>query len=136
MNHGKGKHEFMDKKRLRKKLDKICAVFLVLYFGFYILLSVMGKYDSHLDTSGKTKFVWGLSVPDVQIWQPKYLMLRSSNWNFEGLLYSPMILLDRLIWHKICPPEFCLSLKTIDAIRAVPLSCAALITKIYCERHR
>jgi hypothetical protein len=90
----------VDKKRLERTFVKIGYVTLALYFGSYVLLSAFGKYDDHLDASGKTKFVWGFSVPDIQIWQSKFLMLRSNNYNCGGLVYSPLIELDRLIWHK------------------------------------
>jgi hypothetical protein len=87
-------------KWLERNFVRIGSVICVLYFGSYVLLSTLGKYDDRLDTTGKTKFVWGFSVPDIQIWQPKFLMLRSNNYNYGGLVYSPLIQLDRLLWHK------------------------------------
>jgi hypothetical protein len=89
----------MDKKRLKKNLDKISTIFLILYFMLYILLSVSGKYEDRLDRSGNEKLVWP-SVPDPQIWEPKFLKLRANNWNCGGLFYCPLILLDRLVWHR------------------------------------
>ena len=94
----------MNKKLIKKRLDQFMIVFLILYFASYVLLSAFGSYDSRPDRSGKTKlFEWGWSVPDIQIWQPKFLMLRSNNWNYGGLAYVPLIWLDRKVWHRNLP---------------------------------
>jgi hypothetical protein len=90
--------------KLKKNLKRVSWAILILYVGSYIILSSMGKYDDRLDRSGKTKLAdWGWSLPETRIWQPKYLMLRSNNWNYGGLVYSSLILLDRWVWHKNLP---------------------------------
>jgi len=99
----KVEHGFMDKTKFKRNLKRISTAIVVLYIGCYIVLSALGQYDNRLDASGKTKYTFGLSVPDVYVWQPKCLMLRSNNWNYGGLFYSSLILIDRMIWHKNLP---------------------------------
>jgi hypothetical protein len=87
------------KKINKKQLNIAISVFFTIYIVSYIVLSIYGKYT--LDISGDTKVfnsVW--PVHDVSIWQPKCLILGRNNWNYFGLIYMPLIELDRTVWHK------------------------------------
>ena len=51
----------------------------------------------------------GFSLYDTIIWLPKYIDLRTTIlypgehhtfWNVGGVIYSPLIYLDRKCWHK------------------------------------
>ena len=95
--------KFKFSSRTKKILDRISLVILVAYIGSYLVLTIFGEYRGPV-ASGRTKlFDWGWSALDSYIWQPKYLMLKRNNYNVGGLVYSPLILLDRMVWHRDKP---------------------------------
>jgi len=87
-------------KGWKKTADNCLIVSFVLYLFVYLFLSLNGEYRGPV-ASGKTKlFDWGWNAGDTYLWQPKFLYLKPNNWNYGGLIFSPLIGVDRLIWHK------------------------------------
>jgi hypothetical protein len=73
---------------------------LLSYFAGYIALSSQGGYDGPF-ASGKTRiFDNAWSVRDKFIWQPMYACFGNSGYNFLGVIFSPMIVVDRFLWHR------------------------------------
>ena len=85
---------------------------MAIYCISYMFLSFHGHYyghargDLHLVKKDGTQ---GFSMYDTILWLPQSLdwrhMILSNGeehrfWNIGGLLYSPLISLDRKIWHK------------------------------------
>lgn len=93
---------YFTKKRV---LFFIVAIFIA-YVSSYCILSINGSY--YLTQSGQIRYNTGLSVTDIEQWQPKYarcqlfrdingrLVLRG---NALGYFYSPLILLDQKLIH-------------------------------------
>lgn len=89
------------------RIQNILGLALLLYLGSYIALSYSGEYG--IAASRKLQTPLGsLSIPDTRQWQPKGLDLvvvkdQNGNWNWTGntagYVYSPLILIDRQLWH-------------------------------------
>ena len=81
---------------------------LSLYCISYIILSELGGYE--VTMSGEVRYSFGLTLMDCQKWKPKLirgeiyrnvrgkLVIRSCN--LLGAFYSPLLYLDRKIFHK------------------------------------
>lgn len=92
----------------KKKLIACIAIISVIYITSYIFLSLSGEYD--ISMTGKIRYSFGLALIDCQKWRPKYLIfyvykdvsgqLAFGDYNIGGLIYSPLIILDRTFWHK------------------------------------
>ena len=86
----------------------IAALLLVAYAGSYTILRVMGDYRG--SKSGKIRYGGGLAVTDLMLWQPKGTWYQGdfldvdgktiSRGNSCGYFYSPLIALDRAVFHK------------------------------------
>jgi hypothetical protein len=60
--------------------------------------------------TGTKRYITGLALFDCEEWKPKYLIfdvytnvsgrLALRGCNIGGLIYSPLIVLDRIFWHK------------------------------------
>jgi hypothetical protein len=60
---------------------------------------MFGKYDD--STSLAEESIHPIWRRDIwAVWQPEYIVWYSKKWNFGGLLFSPLIHLDRLFWHE------------------------------------
>lgn len=89
------------------KLTPLFALILLLYVGTYIALSFTGGY--RVASTGNARIpLLSVSIPDSQQWQPKYLELEvmktgsgswTTNGNLGGYIFSPLILIDRKLWH-------------------------------------
>jgi hypothetical protein len=95
----------------RKRFYMAIAV-LAAYIGIYVALSLQGQYYWHArgdlrfkDNDGSP----GFSLYDTVVWLPKYLDFRSTRlpsgekhtfWNIGGIIFLPLILLDRAVWHR------------------------------------
>lgn len=92
-------------KRFRQ-LARAAGVALLLYTLTYVGLSAAGSYRR--DMSGERRYAFGLALMDVDLWQPRWCYFRvyrdvrgsrSMGGNAMGLLFAPMILLDRATVH-------------------------------------
>lgn len=73
---------------------------LFLYLLSYSILSLFGSYSVHPTASGKIKYEFGLSVPDVLEWEPRYIVRHNYGFNTLGVFFMPLVDLDRKFWHK------------------------------------
>jgi hypothetical protein len=87
---------------MKKKLKIFSQLFFVFYILAYIILSINGRYYGKV-VSGKARYNFGLGVPDVYVWQPKYMLLLPYDFNYLGTFYFGPIWLDRCFWHKDVP---------------------------------
>jgi len=71
-----------------------------LYALSYCVLSLLGAYSNLLSRSGKHRYESGLSAADVREWQPYGVVNYSDRHNVLGVIYSPLIDLDRRFWHQ------------------------------------
>lgn len=70
------------------------------YFTSYLLLSLLGNYEGPYP-SGNTRIFGGMwSVSDQYVWQPKGATFGPYDLNILGGVFSPLILIDRCIWHR------------------------------------
>ena len=84
----------------------IGSILLAVYVGIYIALSAAGEYRPTF--SGKRRYTFGLAVMDRSIWQPnglrweRYKSIKGQSdtrGNVPGYLFSPLIVMDRALWH-------------------------------------
>lgn len=82
-------------------------LFIIAYFGLYFFLSCIGSYMP--SQSGKIRYTGGISMTDIEIWQPKFITFKtyysvdgskSIKANIGGYLFYPLILIDRNTVHK------------------------------------
>ena len=94
-------------RRRRATLLLVAVVALVSYVGSYILLSACGGYVQ--TSSGDVRMSYGLSIPDVLVWQPRFgkgcpvtTPGGQTEWNCNalGLLYRPLMALDQRFAHR------------------------------------
>lgn len=100
----------------RKRIIKgLIIALLIGYFAIYISLSLCGRYEMRM--SGKNRWLLGgLASFDVYEWQPRYLRMdfytdvrgriRLRESNVFGLVYCPLIAVDRVVWHKTRKVDF------------------------------
>ena len=90
-----------------KRWLKIALSCLLLYVVCYIILSFGGGYV--WTQSGQVRYDFGLSVTDLEQWQPRYTFcqrfrLIDGSWtiraNFLGYVFAPLVLLDQTFVHK------------------------------------
>lgn len=92
----------------RNRKIQICLLVLLFYCISYIILSELGDYE--ITTSGKIRYIKDLAVMDRQKWKPKFVKgelfrdvkgkLVVKSCNFLGAFYSPLLYLDRKLFHK------------------------------------
>jgi hypothetical protein len=80
--------------------------FVGVYVLTYLVLTSNGQYNDRLTVSGKRRYSFGLAIPDVRVWQPKYARLSPTGINFLGYFFSPLIYLDRWLWHQDQFPDW------------------------------
>ena len=89
-------------RRLKIALGASAAYVLV-----YVVLSVSGGYI--WTQSGQVRYGHGLSVSDLQQWQPRFAFYQwfrqvDGAWtlraNFLGYVFAPLILLDQSLVHR------------------------------------
>jgi hypothetical protein len=98
----------MTRKRLAFVILLSISVPVLLYAAGYLVLTLCGGY--HFSQSGEPRYVSGMSVSDIIEWDPKGLWWQGryrfaggeygSRGNFAGYVYSPLIALDRALWHR------------------------------------
>jgi hypothetical protein len=86
----------------------LCVALVGIYFAVYLLLTILG--DWFYSQSGESRNEFGLGVADIIEWRPKGLWWQgrfknvdgqyTSRGNAYGYFYSPLISLDRSVWHK------------------------------------
>jgi len=90
-----------------KRTIKVCLSALGLYIVAYSILSLKGGYL--LTESGDVRYGYGLSVPDIYQWQPRFGFFQifrqisgTRTIRAEGLGYffAPLILFDQALVHK------------------------------------
>lgn len=83
------------------------ATVLVLYVAVYAVLSLSGGYV--FTQSGQVRYGFGLSVSDLQQWQPRGAFCQrfqtfDGSWilraDFLGYVFAPLVLLDQTLVHK------------------------------------
>ena len=89
------------------KASNWVVLILIGYIISYAALSFGGDYK--VRASGKTRLpLFGVQIPDGQQWQPKGVRLtvvknQESGWDWNGnalgLVYAPLVILDRQFWH-------------------------------------
>ena len=73
---------------------------LTLYVMIYMVLTLAGSYMRYPVASGEVTIGGGWAVRDKVLWQPRDTLLTYTSYNWLGLLYGPLILIDRCLWHK------------------------------------
>lgn len=82
------------------------CIALALYVGVYVVLSANGRYG--IASSGRLRYGGGLSVSDLQVWQPRFCRCHGrtridGSWtldaNLPGAVFGPLILMDRSFVH-------------------------------------
>lgn len=73
---------------------------LLVYTATYLCLTLMGDYGEKLLPSRTTRYTFGLSVPSRVVWQPKYTVVLPREQNGLGVLFWPLVELDRAVWHR------------------------------------
>jgi len=98
---------FMIKRRF---IIILCFALIAIYIVSYCILSAMGNY--HWDQSGLIRYEYGsgLAVSDIELWRPAFAWYQNNYKNIDGeftsrgnalgYFYSPLIILDRKIFHK------------------------------------
>lgn len=79
---------------------------MTFYVGVYVALSASGGYG--VASSGRLRYGGGLSVSDLQVWQPRFCRWQvrtqiDGSWTVDatplGALFAPLILMDRSFVH-------------------------------------
>jgi len=79
---------------------------ITLYIGVYVALSASGGYG--IASSGRLRYGGGLSMSDLQVWQPRFCRWHGrtqidGSWTFSanppGVFFAPLILMDRSFVH-------------------------------------
>ena len=90
----------------RKQIFIVVFSTLAVYILSYVILSFCGAYE--FGQSGKMRYNFGLSVSDIQQWQPRYARCRiftqvDGTTTFQanplGYVFAPAIFLDQRFFH-------------------------------------
>ena len=88
----------------RKRLTRWISVALWSIWAFYVLsylgLSLCGSYSKFLSKSGNLRNSAGMSVADIFEWEPYGIVKYNAGFNSLGLIYAPLVDIDRKFWHK------------------------------------
>lgn len=104
---------------LKKKLSIALGV-LSVYVLVYVVLSMSGGYV--FTQSGQVRYDFGLSVSDIQQWQPRFAFCQrfrklDGSWtlraNYPGYCFAPLILLDQALVHQ--------TVRLIEPETAIPI---------------
>jgi hypothetical protein len=91
----------MTSKPNRKRFARASGVLLAVYFISYLVLTLNGSYRGPYPPTGEQEMVDGVWVIRHQyLWHPHGTRFDRFGFNFAGAAYSPLIMLDRLIWHR------------------------------------
>ena len=82
---------------------RLPTIILVGYLAIYFVNSISGSYA--ISPTGKINYSFGMSVMDRVQWDPEFgcIRLTGSQSFFAdplGLLFLPLIVVDRLVWHR------------------------------------
>ena len=89
------------------KKYKISTYLMILIFSGYLFIywtaSLNGEYG--LSPTGNKNYSFGFSMADRLQWDPNGMALRLTGvqafeMNGVGLIFSPLIVMDRYFWHK------------------------------------
>ena len=84
----------------RRWVQRSAMVFWIVYLSTYLALTLNGGYYGPY-VSGRTRLKdSGWALRDCYIWEPLHTRLDRYGMNWSGAIFSPMILLDRLVWHR------------------------------------
>ena len=86
--------------RALRELVKSLGALLVIYLFAYLIDSFGGGYWMHFQRDGEHRFFWGLSMRDAILWQPRYGHQSVGDDDFLGILFSPLMELDRKYIHR------------------------------------
>jgi len=90
----------------RKRISIVMLSALAAYVVSYVILSLCGAYE--FGQSGKMRYSFGLSVSDIEQWQPRFVHCRifqqvdgttTLQANPLGYVFAPAILLDQKLFH-------------------------------------
>lgn len=96
----------MKTKPLIKRLV-VPGILVGIYLFMYIIFCMYGQYSP--TQSGKTRYQNGLSITDVEVWQPRFIVGQlfydidgklKFRGNTMGYIYAPVLLIDQKHIHK------------------------------------
>ena len=70
------------------------------YAMVYVSLTWIGEYSSMPVISGKFRYSDGMGIPDVWVWNPVGVRCYPFEKNWLGLVYYPLVRLDRGFIHR------------------------------------
>jgi len=91
----------------RTRISIVMLSALAAYVVSYVILSLCGAYE--FGQSGKMRYSFGLSVSDIEQWQPRFVRCRifqqvdgtrTLQANPLGYVFAPAILLDQKLFHR------------------------------------
>lgn len=85
---------------MRQKLALVVNWCFLVYLIAYVILTLSGAYSNYLVPSGQLEYNFGLSAQDAVEWVPRGIVRDRAKFNFLGVLYMPLVDLDRTYWHK------------------------------------
>ena len=86
------------KKTIRKSLLTV-GICLFVYTLSYALNSFFGGYWLKPEMDGRDRWSFGLAMMDAIMWQPRLGHAALGNYDFVGIVYKPLIRLDRRFVH-------------------------------------
>ena len=72
----------------------------VLYIGIYAINSYLGGYWLQPERDGIHRWNFGMSLHVAILWQPAWGYSSRYNSDFSGVLFSPLVALDRRWFHR------------------------------------
>jgi hypothetical protein len=103
-----GVAKMMRRVRLRR-VALAFALLGVLYVGTYLWNRGSGGYWIYPERDGRDRWSFGLSMHTAILWQPRFGYWSPYKADFLGMLYSPMIRMDRAYFHPshyVSDPEY------------------------------
>lgn len=84
----------------RKSVRRFLVVFWIVYPACYLSLTVNGDYcgPHRYPVLNKPDGSWAMR--QQFIWQAFHARLDRFCFNWSGAIFSPLILVDRLVWHR------------------------------------
>lgn len=82
-----------------KNILKVISVLLCIYIVLYVVASIFGGYWP-TPVIDKTRYAEsGIGVPTSYLWQPRFIYSDNSSSTASGVLFKPMICIDRCWFH-------------------------------------
>ncbi len=84
----------------RKWVRRFLVAFWIVYPACYLSLTVNGDYygPHRYPVLNKPDGSWAMR--QQYIWHPFHARLDRFGFNWSGAIFSPLILVDRLVWHR------------------------------------